>query len=947
MSGEAHLQKDEIHIALFKAAVQNSYDIISLIQEDGTILYENPSFTRVLGYETQDILGTNAFDLVHPDDLPLILQEIVSVLEQGRGEVSAFRYRTVNGEWRWLQSSGALLNQSSPKTIVVNSRDVTEQKQNEGAREKASQEIISIWESMTNAFYSLDREWNFRYVNAQGERLLQRSREELLGQNVWNEFPETVNSVLYHQYQKAAADQVPAEFEMFYPPLNTWFEIHASPSEMGLSVYFDDIGERKRAEEAVRHSEKLYRTLAQNFPNGTVYLFDRESRVLLVEGRGLEQVGLSQSMVVGRTLAEVFGNQPNYTTLEDSFRRALQGEEFAYEATMNGRNRAVQVVPIRDEEGNVSTILAVTQDITERKKVEEALRESEERFRQMAKSINEAFYLSDPALHQILYISPAYELIWGRTCQSLYDEPMSFVEAIHPDDVERVLAALPNQATEQGYEAEFRIIRPDGEVRWIWDRAVAVRDEHGIVYRVAGIAQDITERKHAQEALQSAHDNLEERVQERTSELEDANKALQGEIAERQMAMGALRDMVARLEEAKQEAEKARAEAYEASAAKSEFLSRMSHELRTPLNAIIGFSQLLEAKSQNFSLRQRQSIQQINKAGHHLLKLINEVMDIARVETGRISHSLEPVQVYELLDESVAMMRPIAEESSITIIADSDTWCREFVIADRQRLRQILINLLSNAIKYNRVQGQVMISCSREEDDTLQICVRDTGTGMTPEEITRLFVPFERLHAANSTIEGTGLGLALSQRLITTIGGSLWAQSNKGQGSSFFIKLPLATPRQLELHQGPLALQARTDTVPPEKNAPQTTHRYKILSIEDNPANFLLIESIFEERPEIQLLQAIQGSVGIELAQQHRPDLILLDLHLPDIDGSEVFQRLKKDPKTRQIPVIVVSADATPNQIKRLLEAGVHSYLTKPLDVNQLIQLADEILHER
>jgi PAS domain S-box-containing protein len=528
-------------------------------------------------------------------------------------------------------------------------------------------------------------------------------------------------------------------------------------------------------------------------------------------------------------------------------------------------------------------------ELAERKRVEESLLETQHMLELVINHIPQAIFWKDRNsvflgcnerfAHDAGFSSPS-EMIGKSDFDAVW---ASHAEKYQIDDRRVMQSGTSLLNFEECTETDI------GEI-WVRTSKIPLHDKENNVVGILGMYEDISERKEAERAIHEARE-----------EAERANRA------------------------------------------KNEFLSRMSHELRTPLNAILGFSQLLETRSQGFTPRQQQSIQQINKAGHHLLKLINEVLDITRVESGRMSQSLEPVQVQELLQESVAMMRPIAEGAGITVTGDISQWCQEYVLADRQRLRQILINLLSNAIKYNRSYGGIDISCTKEEDNALQICVKDTGVGMTAEEMEQLFTPFERLHAANSSIEGTGLGLALSQRLMATMGGSLWAHSIKGQGSSFFIKLPLVSPEFLTPYQ-----DISTDHTEEkhEEDSSLETACYKILSIEDNPANFLLIESIFEERPDIQLLQAIQGGIGVELAQQHQPDLILLDLHLPDINGDEVLRRLHQYPETRDIPVVMISADATPNQIQRLLEAGAQDYLTKPIDVKQLLRVVDNLLQK-
>jgi signal transduction histidine kinase len=392
------------------------------------------------------------------------------------------------------------------------------------------------------------------------------------------------------------------------------------------------------------------------------------------------------------------------------------------------------------------------------------------------------------------------------------------------------------------------------------------------------------------------------------------------------------RELVARVQ-VHLELARVRRESERASHAKTEFLSRMSHELRTPLNAILGFAQLLELDE--LESDQSENVSYILRGGRHLLALINEVLDISRIEAGGLDLSLEPVLVAELVVESVELMRPIASERDVTLRIDPGASADAHVVADRQRLKQVILNLLSNAVKYNRAGGQVTVSW-RPGHDRIRLEVHDTGIGIAADLMARLFQPFERL-GASSEIEGTGLGLALSQRLVGAMGGSLAADSRVGEGSTFWLELPPASP---SLHPDDESASHEASPAP----SAVIEHRTKILYVEDNLSNLRLVERILAYRREVEFLVAMQGSLALELAARHQPDLVLLDLHLPDMPGEEVLQRLRGDPRTKGIPVLIVSADATPGHVERLLAAGAIGYLTKPLDVIAFLTVIDEVL---
>ncbi len=417
-------------------------------------------------------------------------------------------------------------------------------------------------------------------------------------------------------------------------------------------------------------------------------------------------------------------------------------------------------------------------------------------------------------------------------------------------------------------------------------------------------------------------------------QLRAQNASLAQQVRERTELADNLASTNLTLQETQDQLVRAKDEAERANRAKSEFLSRMSHELRTPLNAILGFAQMLSLAE--LAAQHHDNARQILKGGYHLLELINEVLDLARIEAGRLEVSLEPVRIGHAVTEILELVGPIASQRNIALNADLATNGNRYVQADLQRFKQVLLNLLSNAIKFNRNNGSVRLRCDVTDHSTLHIEVADTGPGIDEEGLKKIFTPFERLNADRNAIGGTGLGLALAKRMIEAMGGTIGVESTPGAGSKFWFELPLA-----DYAADPEEVR---DSGFGADSGPDIAYRGTVLYIEDDLSNLRLIEEIVGGYPGVQLLEATQGKLGLELAIAHAPDWILLDLHLPDISGEEVLEQLRKDPRTESIPVTILSADATPGRIKGLQAAGAREYLTKPMEVRQLIELLERTL---
>ncbi|HUK71331.1 MAG TPA: ATP-binding protein [Streptosporangiaceae bacterium] len=368
--------------------------------------------------------------------------------------------------------------------------------------------------------------------------------------------------------------------------------------------------------------------------------------------------------------------------------------------------------------------------------------------------------------------------------------------------------------------------------------------------------------------------------------------------------------------------------------AKNEFLSRVSHELRTPLNAVLGFGELLSLG--DITAEHRDWVTMILGAARHLLALLDDVLDISRIEAGQLSLSVEPVAALEVIADALELVRPLAVSGEVRLDPAAAPGTSQHVLADRQRLHQVLLNLLSNAVKYNQPAGTVTTAIQARPGGRLRINVTDTGQGISQQELGKLFMPFERLDAAVAGIEGSGLGLALSRSLVQAMGGVIGVSSVKGQGSTFWVELPAAEAAAAE-HA------VEHDTLADSR---AYTAAKTMLYVEDVIENVRLVEEILKKRPSVTLIPAPLAATALDLAGQHHPDLILLDVHLPDMTGDEVIRRLRANPVTSAIPVVILSADATRRQIDHLLAAGATAYLTKPIGMRDLLQTIDNAFGE-
>jgi PAS domain S-box-containing protein len=690
-----------------------------------------------------------------------------------------------------------------------------------------------------------------------------------------------------------------------------------------------DITERKETEAALRESEMRYRALAEAAPDD-IFIIDSEGLLQYINHHAAQMFGTSPEALLGKSQAELYP-APVSSRLKQATDEVIRSGEASYQELVlpyPGKDiwHSTWLVPVRNSEGKVTEVMGVARDISGQKQAEATLRASEERYRSLFESNPHPMWVFEHRTLKFLAVNDAAINHYGYKREEFLS--MTIEDIRPPDDITALRGLISEPPTTKIKQGTWRHRKKDGSSISVEVSTHQVRFEDKIAYLT--LAHDVTERLGIERALHQTKNELEQRVEERTAELAKAVESMRIENIQHQMTLGTLRQAAEALQHAKEEAD-------EANMAKSQFLSRMSHELRTPLNAILGFGQILQ--NQKLTSLGEESVGYILKGGNHLLNLINEILDIARLESGSPNLSLEPVELSSAIPEVCAMVRPLADSRGITLVENTAEVKGRYILADLQRLKQVLINLLANAIKYNRQGGKAEVICSQSGNGHMSIAVRDTGIGIAPEDIPKLFTAFERLGATTSEIEGTGLGLVLSQRLVTAMNGTVEVESTLGEGTTLTLRFPDAIPLEEQLAASSEEIESTSPTSEAVRNR-------VVLCIEDNPSNLRLIEVILHGRSDITLQSALTGLAGLAMARELHPDIILLDLNLPDIDGKDVLERLQESESTRHIPVIVVSADATPKRVDQLLALGAREYLTKPLNVGHFLRTLDNYLPE-
>lgn len=890
---ETLYEREREHLALDRHA------IVSMTDAAGTITYVNDRFCEISGYAREELLGANHRLLKSGEHPAAFYEDMWRTIVVGKVWQDEVCNRRKDGSLYWVESTVTpfLDEDGLPYQYVSIRTDITALKEQE-LRLRIQARAM---ESAVNGIAIADARSEgmpLVYVNPAFERITGYAASEMLGRNCRflqgdDQDQAGLDDIRAALRQQRAGNALLRNYrksgELF------WNDFALAPvrNEDGKVTHYvgvsNDVTRQKQAEQAVQvHKERLRRgqvyanigTWEWNIQTGDLFWTERIAPLFGYAEGDLET---SYENFLGAV------HPDDRQRVVDAVNACIEND-IPYEVEHrvvwpDGTVRWLleRGAVTRDGEGRALQMLGVVQDIDDRKRAEIALAERERLLREAQLLARLGNWTADLRSGALVWSDEIYR-IFGYQPGSFAPSVEVFHAAVHPDDRGKVRASESEAALTGRHDVTHRIVRPDGTVRYVHELARMEVDETGRPVRMTGTVQDVTERVEFEQKLIAL-----------SEEAERANKA------------------------------------------KSDFLSSMSHELRTPMNAILGFAQLLEY-APDLPETHRDNVQEILSAGRHLLELINEVLDLAKVESGHINLSLEPVEVCSVVEECLALVEPLADARSIQL---SHRGLKGAAVrADRMRLKQALLNLLSNAIKYNRQAGDVRIEVSSVDEDRLQIRVIDTGPGIPSCRLEELFLPFHRLAMGHEGIEGTGIGLTITRRIVEMMGGAVGVESEPGAGSTFWIELPRESVDEALPAPGKVA--SRYGAV--GQHASGLLHT--VLYIEDNPSNLRLVAQILGHRPHIQLLTAHTPELGLELARARRPDLILLDINMPGMDGYQVLNVLKSDAHLKEIPVIAITANAMPRDQARGRSAGFADYLTKPIEIAGLFAALDNCLQQ-
>jgi PAS domain S-box-containing protein len=899
--------------ARLAAIVEGSQDAIVAYSPAGVILSWNRGAEEIFGYTADEAVGRPMAMLVPPERLTAF-HELTENVSQGKNDShddSRFGGRGLRKDGRivhvLITASPVRDRAGGVAAIAVIFRDISERREAEQKLRESEERFRTMADSCPSLLWVTGAEGELQFLNRAIRRFTGTTCEEIQA-DLWHLLMHPDDAPAYSEsFRRAIKERTAFSGEARVRRADGAWRLLGSKAEprisptgeyMGLVGLSADITERKQAEHALQFQHSLIRAILEVSPHG-ILVVNNEGGIVSHNKRFLDVWQISLP-VLAAPARDDDATVLDQTILSLAVDLVQDGDAFLKRVRELYDNReANDHCEVELKDGRILERYSTSlwsdssqylgrvwffQDITERKQAEEALRNSEEKFRQLAENIKEVFWMMNAAGTEILYVGPAYEQIWGRTCASLYESPMDWMEAIHPDDREPAHATFIRQLQGEMIDSEYRIQKPDGQERWIRDRAFPIRDQNGELIRIAGIAEEVTERKRYEAELIQAR--------------EDADAA---------------------------------------NRSKSRFLANMSHEIRTPMNGVIGMNQLL--LETDLTAEQRRYVEVVQASGRSLLSLIEDILDMSKIEAGKITLENLNFSLRETINEVIQPLRVQADQKKLRLVARISSEIPEWLRGDAHRLRQVLTNLVANAIKFTS-RGEVTLDADLDSQSDKAVSVRfavtDTGIGIAEEQISTLFSPFVQADASTTRkYGGTGLGLAISKQLAEMMGGSIRVNSRVGQGSTFWF---IASFGQAVLDRRPPAPQSATfraeTSIDSAASRVRPGHGERILIAEDNPTNREVILAQLKKLG-YEATVATNGVEAVEAAERERFDLVLMDCQMPVMDGYEATHRIRRTAHAN-IPIIALTASAMPRDKEQCLREGMDDYLAKPVELSHL-----------